>query len=450
MGKINKVKLGDILKPYRIERWVNDNEIYKQVTITKDGSVFVRGEKVGSEIGRKRQFVIDLETYPNTLLFIRQTIWDGGIGIASKEVHGCIVTENFPMFSISDKVLPGFLLHFFRTFDFIQKLSKISTKGSAQQALHERDFLKIELDLPDLSTQKSIVARLHSFQSLHREADATLARLKADVKRLRQSILQDAIQGKLIDYQPEPGEKTGAALLADIRAEKERRAREAGKKTDKPLPPVTPEEMPFALPEGWVWCRLGDVADVIDPNPSHRMPDYVITGVPFISTDNFNSDKTIDFHRGKKVSEITLQEHIQRYEISDTSFAFSRIGTIGKTVKLPTSRNYCLSHSLSVITPPPQSINSDYLQLVMSSEFILIQAANGVRSISVPDLGMARIRQFLIPLPTIIEQSKIFEVVNNKLLQFDQFDQQIAALQSKMQRLWKSELQQTFQFESNG
>ncbi len=53
------VKLGKILKQYRIEHWVQNDKIYKQVSILNDGSVVLRGEKIGKDIGRKRQFIID-------------------------------------------------------------------------------------------------------------------------------------------------------------------------------------------------------------------------------------------------------------------------------------------------------------------------------------------------------------------------------------------------------
>lgn len=95
-----KVKLKQILKQYRIEHLVQNDIEYKQVTISKYDGVTFRGTKIGKEIGRKRQFIIDLKKHPNTLMFVRQGVQDGSIGIAPLEVDGCIATENMPMFSI--------------------------------------------------------------------------------------------------------------------------------------------------------------------------------------------------------------------------------------------------------------------------------------------------------------------------------------------------------------
>jgi len=105
MSKWQTVELGDFLKLYRIEHRVQDQTIYKQVTISKTKGILFRGEKQGKNIGRKRQFLIDLDTYPNTLLFTRQGVFDGSIGIAPIEVNQCIVTENMPMMSVDTSIV---------------------------------------------------------------------------------------------------------------------------------------------------------------------------------------------------------------------------------------------------------------------------------------------------------------------------------------------------------
>src|SRR3989339_1536139 len=120
---MNKVKLKDVLKQYRITHWVEDKD-YKQVTISQTGDVSYRGTNHGSRIGRKRQFIIDLKNHPKTLIFIRQGVYKGGIGICPKEVDGCIVTENMPMFDIVN-INPDYLLSFTRSKQFIEQVDKL-------------------------------------------------------------------------------------------------------------------------------------------------------------------------------------------------------------------------------------------------------------------------------------------------------------------------------------
>ena len=69
-----KVKLKEVLKQYRVQHIVQDDIEYRQVTISKYNGVTYRGTKIGKDIGRKRQFVIDLKKYPNTLMLVRQGV----------------------------------------------------------------------------------------------------------------------------------------------------------------------------------------------------------------------------------------------------------------------------------------------------------------------------------------------------------------------------------------
>lgn len=256
MGIVRKVKLEEILTESAILS-SNPNPAKRiSVRLNCQG---VEKRPVTNEVeGATNYFTRKARQF----IYGKQNLFKGAFGVIPDELDGFESSSDLPAFDISKDCLPEYLNSYFRQDHFYKGLESIA-RGAASKRISPKNLFEVEIYLPDLPTQKSIVARLQSLQSLHREADATLARLKADVKRLRQSILQEAIQGKLVDYKPASGEKTGVELLADIRAEKERRAREAGKKPEAPLPPVTPEEMPFELPEGWLWCRLGEVLDIV-------------------------------------------------------------------------------------------------------------------------------------------------------------------------------------------
>ena len=75
--------------------------------------------------------------------------------------------------------------------------------------------------------------------------------------KLRKSILQQAIQGKLSEQLPTDGNSSD--LLADIRAEKNKLIADGKIKKEKPLPPISPDEIPFDIPKNWQWMRLGDI-----------------------------------------------------------------------------------------------------------------------------------------------------------------------------------------------
>ena len=87
-------------------------------------------------------------------------------------------------------------------------------------------------------------------------------------EELRRSVLQLAVEGKLVEQRP--GEGTARELLAEIAAERERLVREGKMKKGKPLAPVSPDEVPFEIPESWEWVRLGDIAEI---NPRNKLDD---------------------------------------------------------------------------------------------------------------------------------------------------------------------------------
>jgi type I restriction enzyme, S subunit len=374
----------------------------------------------------------------------------GSIGLTPKGFKG-VVSPAYVVFETKDELDPEYLFLYLKSERGINLVNHYGNRGGVRDALRYDALSEIDFPFVDLPTQKSIVARLQSLQSLHREADATLARLKADVKRLRQSILQDAIQGKLTDCQPAPGEKTGTALLTDIRAEKERRAREAGKKPDKPLPPVTPEEMPFELPEGWVWCRLGDVTYQITDG-THQTPTYTLTGRTFLSAQNVKPFRFLP-EKHQFVSEHDYANYISNRKPEFEDVLVARVGAgIGEAAVIDKEIEFAFYVSLGLIKPIKIYLNPNLLATIFNSPYGVKYSKASVRSFgaSAGNFNLERIRSFPIALPTITQQQQILSNLAVRLAQCEQLENHILILQAKTERLWKSELQQTFQFESNG
>ena len=215
-----KVKLKQVLKQYRVQHIVQDDNEYKQVTISKYDGVTYRGTKIGKDIGRKRQFVIDLKKYPNTLMLVRQGVQDGSIGIAPAEVDGCIATENMPMFSVEGIDLE-YLRFLLKSPYFFDELNKIETTGSAQKSIHERQILEIEIPLPSLEEQKQFVNELTKLKNGGLEISSELTHQLDLIKQLRQAFLREAMQGKLCHAElVSVSQETGNELLAKIKAEK--------------------------------------------------------------------------------------------------------------------------------------------------------------------------------------------------------------------------------------
>ena len=116
-------------------------------------------------------------------------------------------------------------------------------------------------------------------------------------QELKNSILQLAIQGKLVPQRAEEG--TAEELYNQIQAEKQNLIKAGKIKKEKPLPAITDDEKPFEIPDGWKWVRLYEILDVRDG--THDTPKYVINGIPLVTSKNLINN-TIDFETAKLIS----------------------------------------------------------------------------------------------------------------------------------------------------
>ena len=105
-------------------------------------------------------------------------------------------------------------------------------------------------------------------------------------QELKSSILQLAIQGKLVPQIPEEG--TGEELFQQIQTEKQKLITAGKIKKEKPLPEITEDEIPFDIPESWKWVRIGSLLHKL-VDGTHRTPKYTTTGVPFVSVRNMSN-----------------------------------------------------------------------------------------------------------------------------------------------------------------
>lgn len=137
-----------------------------------------------------------------------------------------------------------------------------SFNATAQPVVSGKKIYPMLFPLPPLSEQKRIVAKIEELMPLVEEygkAQERLETLNRELpEKLKKSVLQEAIMGKLVPQDPKEG--TAEELLAEIRKEKEKLVKEGNlKKKDLEIKPIAEDEIPFEIPEGWRWCRLGDL-----------------------------------------------------------------------------------------------------------------------------------------------------------------------------------------------
>ena len=191
----------------------------------------------------------------------------------------------------------------------------------------------------------------------------------------------------------------------------------------------------------WKTCEVGDIADTIDPHPSHRTPPISANGVPYIGiADCDYTTKQINFETARKVGYNVLQEHIKRYTLSNGDFIIGKIGTIGKPFMVPAKQSYTLSANTVLIKPTKEKIAPEFLFAVFQSEYMdrIIDAEK--KSTSQPAFGIQKVRKIAIPLPPM-ELQKQFAIFSD---QTDKVKVTISHSLEKLETLKKALMQEYF------
>lgn len=293
--------------------------------------------------------------------------------------------------------------------------------------------------------ENEIIA-LHEKQLTASSISTELTHQLTLVKKLRQQLLQDAVQGKLVEQNPK--DEPASELLKKLKAEKEKLIAEKKLKKEKELPPIKPEEIPFEIPENWVWCRGEIVATYIDPQPSHRTPPESTDGVPYIAMSDIRKDGTLDFISARKVSRTVLEEHQNRYKLQEGDFIFGKIGTIGKPVKLPYPFNYTLSANVILIQPERKLVNQDYLFYFLSSPAAEKNLIENKSTMSYPVFGMGKARNMPIPLPPLSEQNRIVQKLDELMQYCNELEASIKQSESQNSTLLQQVLREALRKES--
>ena len=304
----------------------------------------------------------------------------------------------------------------------ISQIDKLKSMGkSIIPGISREMILNYLIPLPPLAEQKRIVEKLDNVLANIEKLKSSEEKLSILQKnfpdRLKKSILQSAIQGKLTEQLAT--DDNVEDLLQAIKEEKERLIKEKKIKKQKPLPEITEEEIPFEIPKNWRWVRLGALSSVITDG-THKTPNYVNKGIPFISVQNISSGK----YKDTKLKYITEDEHkklICRCKPEKGDILFCRIGTLGHPYIVDLDFEFSIFVSLGLIKLINKDINV-YLKAYMDSpsfewQINKVKVGGGTHTFK---LNLKDIVNFLIPLPPLAEQKRIVEKLDKLLANIEE------------------------------
>ncbi|WP_456381454.1 restriction endonuclease subunit S, partial [Hydrogenimonas sp.] len=263
------------------------------------------------------------------------------------------------------------------------------------------------------------------------------------IAKLRSSILSDAVSGRLVPQ--DPTDEPAGVLLERIKAEKEQLVKAGKIKRPKPLPPISDDEIPYELPDGWGWCRIQEITVSMSTGPFGSMlhkSDYVSNGIPVINPTSIIKNHIVP-HSGMMISEKTSQK-LSRYKMQKNDIIIARRGDLSKCAIVTETEDGWLCGTGSFILRLSKYINRKYFILFFTSSFCQ-SVLNGTSvGTTMSNLNQGVLNSILFPLPSTTLQCQIVEKVEKLMATCDQLEAEVQKSRTEIDRLMQTVLKEAF------
>lgn len=395
------------------------------------------------------------------------------------------------VFKKPDLVYKDYLFYWLHSSYFQNYLTSISR--SAQGGFNKNDLSRIKISLPSKANQMSLVNILKSFDEslllrerikFNIESPTNIEKAFIDlsirflsmitenedlssefthqldmVKQLRQAYLREAMQGKLTEdwraSHPElvSGSNSASQLLASIKAEKEKLVKEGKLKKEKSLPQISDDEIPFEIPEGWAWCRMGKLALLSEAGKSFRCVEVPISedewGVIKVSAVSWN---VFLEEQNKMYSKYEPNDISAKIEVGD--FLISRANTselVGKSVIVKyISKNLLLSDK-TIRFRFSDLVSTEFINLCNNSKHARkYYSLKGTGSSpSMKNITRDHMKELLLPIPPLLEQEQIVTKLDELMQYCDQLEESIKTSQRQNEMLLQQVLREALEPKEN-
>ncbi|EGQ8186775.1 restriction endonuclease subunit S [Vibrio parahaemolyticus] len=238
----------------------------------------------------------------------------------------------------------------------------------------------------------------------------TLFTTEESIDQLKQTILQLAMMGKLVPQ--DPNDEPAAELLKRIAEEKAQLVKEKKIKKQKVLPPISDDEKPFELPNGWEWCRFDEIIDQRFPlSYGVLVPgNHVEGGVPLVRIGDI--DLTNPAELPEKSISVEIDSKYERTRLFGGEILMAVVGSIGKLGVVPDSwKGANIARALCRILPW-EGLSKDFLLVLLQSNYMQNSFMGDTRTLAQPTLNIGLIKNSLTPIPPLSEQLKIVSMVS--------------------------------------
>ena len=398
------------------------NHIYIRVSDMKRGTIVDDDlHYISDEVYNKiSQYIITSNDLYMTI--VGATI--GKCGIVPEFFSNHNLTEN------AARIIPYtidkyFLLYCLNTnFCQSQFVDKTNQVGVQKMALTR--FSVSLIPLPPLAEQKRIVAKIEELLPKVEEygkAQDALNKLNEELpEKLKKSVLQEAIEGRLVPQ--DPNDEPASVLLDKIRAEKKQLVKEGKlKKKDLEETPISEDEKPFEIPDSWEWVRLSCISKTITKGTTPRggKVAYSSVGIGFLRAENIAGIDKLDLSSVKYVTDEEHRGYLSRSILEANDLLITIAGTLGRTAlvresDLPLNANQAVS---LVRLVDAKVLSLLYIIYALNAPSVQETLTTQKKVTAIPNLTLEIIGNCIIPLPPLAEQKRIVAKIEEVFKEID-------------------------------
>ena len=342
-----------------------------------------------------------------------------------------ICTPEIVPFRVYGEIASEYIVYFLKS-PYVDTLINTVTYGVKMPRVGTETMVSLFVPIPPLKEQYRIIEKLHELEPYVEQYAATCSENEAlnaaFPTELKKSILQMAVQGKLVPQ--DPADEPASVLLERIRAEKQQLIAEGKIKRDKHesvifrrdnshyekldgIERCIDDEIPFEIPESWGWSRIRNICTSIVDCP-HSTPKYYQEDTGFYSIDTtcINSDGTIQGFR--YVDENAFTSRIARLLPQEGDIVYTREGSIGRAAVLPDIDNICLGQRVMLLRLSA-FINTALYQQILMSPVVLDAITGKTRGIGAKHINVSDVCNALVPVPPHKEQARIIAALSTAI-----------------------------------
>ena len=289
-------------------------------------------------------------------------------------------------------------------------------------------YSKILIPLPPLAEQQRIVEKLEEILPLVEEYgknEEILSEMNKKLpKQIRQSILQYAVQGKLVPQNS--NDEPASELLKRIKAEKEQLIKDGKIKKEKPLLPITADEIPYELPIGWSVARLNEIVNFENGDRSSNYPtedEYVASGIPFWGAKDIINNK-LQANPGLRFINKSKFDELRSGKLKDKDFICLLRGSVGKWAEFTIDNEWTTGfiNAQMVIIRLLDLVLSNWFKIYLNSPLFIEQVSKVTTGSAVAQMSAKDLSNFIILIPPLAEQQRIVTKVEELMQIVDKLE----------------------------